>query len=155
MNYMKNFKLLFILAGIVILNSCSENPQTIGSRNQSLLYQKQGLVDSLVGTCSSYLIRNFTLDTIDFSGYSNGVFEKDSYTDGDLSEIIVYYINADTAVNIVHLEGQSQINSTTQVTFHPPGTKNKYYLRLKLFSSVCTGQLYHLKLRNIRIYGEN
>lgn len=155
MNYMKNFKLLFILAGIVILNSCSENPQTIGSRNQSLLYQKQGLVDSLVGTCSSYLIRNFTLDTIDFSGYSNGVFEKDSYTDGDLSEIIVYYINADTAVNIVHLEGQSQINSTTQITFHPPVTKNKYYLRLKLFSSVCTGQLYHLKLRNIRIYGEN
>lgn len=152
---MKNFILIFILTGIVILNSCSENPLKIESRKQSLLYQKQGLVDSLVGTCSSYLIRNFTLDSIDFSRYSNGVFEKDSYTDGDLSEIIVYYINADTSVNIIHLEGQSQINSTTQIKFHPPSTKNKYYLRLKLFSSVCTGQMYHLKLRNIRIYGED
>lgn len=152
---MKYFILIFILTGIIALNSCSENPQNSNSGNQSLLYQKQGLVDSLVGTCSSYLVRNFTLDSIDFSGYSNGVFVKDAFTDGDLSEIIVYYINADTAVNVVHLEGQTQINSTSQIKFQPPNNKKQYYLRLKLFSSVCTGQLYHLKLRNIRIYGED
>lgn len=151
---MKYFILIFILAGIITLDSCSENPQNANSGNQALLYQKQGLVDSLVGTCSSYLIRNFTLDTIDFNGYTNGILGKDAYTDGDLSEIIVYYINADTAVNVVHLEGQSRINATAQIKFQVPNQKKQYYLRLKLFSSVCTGQLYHLKLRNIRIYGE-
>lgn len=150
---MKYFIYMFIFVGIISFNSCSENPQNTVPENQELLFQKLGLIDSLVGTCSSYLIRNFVLDSIDFNGYSKSIFEKDAFTDGDLSEIIIYYINADTAVNVVHLEGQSQINSTQIVEFQPPYTVKQYYLRLKLFSSVCTGQLYHLKLKNIRIYG--
>mgnify|MGYP001176902433 FL=1 len=152
---MRYFILFFVLAGIISLNSCSENPQNVVSEKQELLYQKQGLVDSLVGTCSSYLVRNFVLDSIDFNGYTKGIFEKDAFTDGDLSEIIVYYLNADTAVNIVNLEGQSQINSVNYIEFYPSNNKRLFYLRLKLFSSVCTGQLYHLKLRNINVYGTN
>lgn len=150
---MKYVVSIFIFSVLISFSSCSENPQEPNSSNQLLLYEKQGLVDSLVGTCSSYLIRNFTLDSIDFNGHSKGIFEKDAFTDGDLSEIIVYYINSDTAVNVVKLEGQSQINSTNPIMFQPPSSKKQYYLRLKLFSSVCTGQLYHLKLRNVRIYG--
>lgn len=133
--------------------SCSKSPVENPATSSYLLYQKPGLIDSITGTCSTFLVRNFTLDTIDFSGYARNVLEKDAYTDGDLSEILIYYLNADTAVNVIKLEGREQINSRSAVEFIAPERKETYYLRLKLYSSVCTGQLFHLKLRDVKIYG--
>ncbi len=151
-------KLLLIILSfsfLITLQSCSENPQEPVSINQDLIYQKSGLIDSIVGTCSTFLIRNFTLDTINFSSYSKAILEKDAFTDGDLSEIIVYYLNSDTAVNVLNLQGKDMINSTGRIEFQPPKDTRNYYLRLKLYSSVCTGQLFHLKLRDLKIYGVN
>ncbi len=139
---------------MLTLQSCSENPQESVSVNQVLIYQKSGLIDSIVGTCSTFLIRNFTLDTINFSSYKKAFLEKEAFTDGDLSEIIVYYLNSDTVVSVINLQGRDMINSTGRIEFQPPKDKRNYFLRMKLYSSVCTGQLFHLKLRDVKIYGE-
>ena len=144
---------ILLIISVLAAESCSENPQENTMTNNYLLYEKQGLIDSITGTCSTYLIRNFTLDTIDFSNYGKGIIEKDGYTDGDLSEIIIYYINADTAVQVLTLQGKDQINTAGQIEFQAPKKNEKYYLRMKLYSSICTGQLFHLRLRDLKIYG--
>jgi len=148
---------MLCLLSLTIVSSCSDdniNPVT-QSQNQFLLYQKPGLVDSIIGTCSTYLIRNFTLDTLDFRQFNLARLQKDSFTDGDLSEIIIYYLNADTAVNVVHLQGSHQINSSSPVDFQPPKIKTIFYMRLKLYSSVCTGNYFYLKIRNLYLFGLN
>jgi hypothetical protein len=150
---MKNWVYILLIIGGLMIESCTDNPQSNASTNNYLVYEKPGLIDSITGTCSTYLIRNFTLDSIDFSEYGKGILERDSYTDGNLSEILIYYINADTAVTVLHLQGTKQINSSGPAEFQPPGRKEKYYLRMKLYSSICTGDLFHLKLRNVKIYG--
>ena len=144
---------ILLIISVLAATGCSENPQENVVTNSYFLYEKAGLIDSIVGTCSTYLVRNFTLDTINFSGYDKAILEKDAYTDGDLSEILIYYLNADTAVTILHLQGKGQINSASHMEFQPPKRIEKYYLRMKLYSSVCTGQLFHLKLRDVKIYG--
>ncbi|MCX6159404.1 MAG: hypothetical protein NTY74_15595 [Ignavibacteriae bacterium] len=150
---MKYIMYILMISGMIWAESCSENPQESPATSNYLLYQKPGLIDSITGTCSTYLIRNFTLDSIDFSHYDKAVFEKNSFTDGDLSGIQVYYLTSDTAVNVIDLQGRVQINTTSFVEFQPPKRKEKYYLRMKLYSSVCTGQLFYLKLRDMKIYG--
>lgn len=150
---MKNLFILICISSVIFLQSCSDNVQPVVQENSELVFQQTGLIDSIVGTCSTYLIRNFSLNTIDFSSYDKAVLEKNAYTDGDLSEIIVYYINSDTAVNVLHLQGKEQINYAGKIEFQPPKDSRNYFLRLKLFSSVCTGQLFHLKLRDLKIFG--
>jgi len=144
---------ILIISGMIWAESCSESPVESPATGNYLLYQKPGLIDSITGTCSTYLIRNFTLDSIDFSQYDKAVLEKNSFTDGDLSGIQVYYLNSDTAVYVIDLQGRGQINNASFVEFQPPKRKEKYYLRMKLYSSVCTGELFHLKLRDMKIYG--
>lgn len=150
---MKHLAILLFITLLSALQSCSDDANSLIPESTEIVYSQPGLVDSIVGTCSTYLVRNFPLNNIDFSPYSKAYLEKNAFTDGDLSEIIVYYLNSDTAVNVVHLQGQSQINSLQRIEFHPPEDSRNYFLRLKLYSSVCTGQLFHLKLRDLKIYG--
>lgn len=150
MRYYFAFAIMLIVLSV---NSCSNNLQNSFEQSADLVYHKPGLVDSIVGTCSSFLVRNFTLDTLDMSGYNKCFFEKDAFTDGDRSEVIVYYLNADTAVTLVRLSGIREINSPSLSEFTPPKRNTAVFLRMKLFASVCTGQLYNLKLRNIKISG--
>ena len=144
---------LIIIVSSVILLSCSDNSVNNQYGETELLYQKPGLIDSVVGTCSTFLIRNFELDTIDFSNYRKARLERESFTDGDLSEIIIYYRQGDSLIQVFNLSGKKQINGMELVEMNIPQTRQIYYLRLKLFSSICTGELFHLKLRNLKIYG--
>lgn len=144
---------LIIIVSSVILLSCSDNAVNNQSGGAELLYQKQGLIDSVVGTCSTFLIRNFELDTIDFSNYRKARLERESFTDGDLSEIIIYYRQGDSLIQVFNLSGKKQINNMESIEMNIPQTRQIYFLRLKLFSSTCTGELFHLKLRNLKIYG--
>ncbi len=141
--------LLFILS--LNVTSCSDNIQS--PETGTLVYSKPGLVDSLVGTCSTYLVRNFIIDTLDFSGYKSGKLEMNSLTDGDLSEISLFFFNADTASYLVKLNGKEEINSASARSFDLPEGRKKFYLRMKLYSSVCTGQFFSLRIRDLNIYG--
>jgi hypothetical protein len=78
-----------------------------------------------------------------------------AFTDGDLSNVNIYYLNSSNINNIVALEGTGQINTTMNLSIPSPKIRDNFYLRLRLFASVCTGQLFHLKIRDLKIYGVN
>ncbi|MBI5403907.1 MAG: hypothetical protein HY959_10945 [Ignavibacteriae bacterium] len=138
---------------LLIIAGCSENSDSpTSSQTQVFLFERNGLVDSIAGTCSAYIVRTIILDSIDTRDFSTVRFEMNSYTDGDLSNITLYYLK-DTAVNIFSLSGTGAINNTTSITTPSPNIKGTLYLRLKLFASVCTGEYYHLKMKNLRIFG--
>lgn len=141
-----------IIFVVIFLSSCSED--IVNSNQEStgtLLYERNGLIDSLVGTCSTFLIRNFFLDTLDFESYGNIRIEFNAFTDGDLSSLSFYYIQ-DTTVNLFEVNGLG-INNTQAVNIPSPNITRDFYLRLKLFSSICTGQNYVLSVRDLKIFG--
>jgi len=134
---------------------CSETPVTSNSQESgTLLYEKAGLVDSIAGTCSAYIVRTIILDSIDTRSFKSVRVDMDSHTDGDLSNITLYYLK-DTAVNLFSIDGLSRINNTATITVPSPTIRSKLYLRMRLYASVCTGQYYHLKMHDFRIYGIN
>lgn len=138
---------------LMIIAGCSESIDSpTSSQTQVFLYERSGLVDSIAGTCSAYIVRTIVLDSVDTRNFSTIRFEMNSYTDGDLSNITLYYLN-DTAVNIFSLSGIGAINNTTSITSPSPNIKGTLYLRFKLFASICTGEFYHLKMKNFRIFG--
>lgn len=153
MNKSNKYIFLFIFS-FTIFYGCSDSPVSTNSvKTETLLYSRPGLVDSLNGTCSAYMIRTSILDSLDTRNYGSLRIELNAYTDGDLSDINLYYLKADTVNAIFSVSGTGQINSTTNLTFPSPGIKEKFYVRLKLFASVCTGQYYSLRLRDLKIYG--
>lgn len=144
--------IIVVFSQIIFIYSCSEDIVDSNQQNPgTLLYERNGLIDSLVGTCSTFLIRNFFLDTLDFESYGNIRVEFDAFTDGDLSTISMHYIQ-DSAINVFEVNGL-EINSTRFVNVSSPNITKDFYLRLKLFSSICTGQLYVLSMRDLKIFG--
>ena len=155
MKFIEKYFIVLMLS-FIIISGCSDNPvKTDAIKTETLIYEKPGLVDSLVGTCSAYLVRTLILDSIDTRNYNELKVELNAYTDGDLSNISIYYLNADTNYNVFVINGLSQINNTSSNTFSSPKIKDIFFLRLRLFASVCTGQYYYLKIRNLKIYGVN
>jgi hypothetical protein len=155
MNTVIKYIIPFILI-LIFVQGCSDTPMSTNSaQTETLLYSRAGLVDSLNGTCSAYMIRTSILDSIDMRNYNYLKVEMNALTDGDLSNISLYYIKSDSTNNLFSLDGTSQINSAMNFTFPSPKLKEIYYLRLKLFASVCTGQYYSLRLRDLKIYGVN
>jgi len=117
----------------------------------NLSYNRPGLLDSITGDCSVVITRAYGLDSMDFRSASKIKMEFNAYTDADISFLKFYYLNADTAVNIINLEGSDMINRTS-VEANVPSTKQYCYLRLGLRSSICTGDIFHIKLRDLKIY---
>lgn len=144
-----------VLSGVVI--GCSDSDTITGGENNSgltggtLLYEKPGLLDSLNGTCSSYLVRNFFLDTLDMNAYSRLRIEFTGMTDGDRSNVILYYLD-NGAVNLVELEGLV-INGNKMIVIDAPDKMSDVHFRMLLFASICTGQYYNLTVRDVKIYG--
>lgn len=148
--------LLLSISALFTLAGCSDSPTEANNiQAGTLIYEKPNLVDSLVGTCSAYLIRTSILDSLETRDYNKLRIEFNAYTDGDLSNVGVFYTNSNTNFYLFELNGISQINNTNSITITSPKIKDIFYLRLRLFSSVCTGQYYHLKIRNLKIFGVN
>lgn len=142
-----------VLTAAVCFAGCSENGSIISPQNETLIFDKPGRIDSLTGTCSAYIVHTHFLDTLDLTSYENIKITLEGGTDGDLSNIDVFYVR-DSLMNIMSLEGLV-INNTMSITVPSPKVREFFQVRLKLNSSVCTGHIYHLKLRNLKIYGIN
>ena len=145
--------ILMIFISLYCLNGCSNNPVSSPVWQGTTLLQKPGLIDSLIGTCSTFLIHTIPLDSIDLRNYGNIGFNLDAVTDGDLSGLSIYFVRSDTSVYLVNLNGQSEISNTKFISISSPKIKDKLFMRLKLFASVCTGDNYHLSVRDLRISG--
>ena len=156
------FKKILIVWGIVIAGvfaGCNDSgsitgngTNTGGSTGGDLLFSKPGLLDSLSGTCSSYLVRNHFLDTIDMSDYRTIRVEFSANTDGDRSNLVMYYF-ANGVMNLFALEGLEEINGNKFIDIPAPNYMSDVHFQLRLFASICTGQYYSLAVRNMKIYG--
>ena len=146
------FLVIFFFSSIDFF-SCSKNviDNSDNQNTGTLLYERNGLIDSVVGTCSTFLIRNIFLDTLNLELYRDIRIEFNAFTNGDLSTLSVYYIQ-DSTINLFELNGL-EITNTQLVIIPSPNLLKDYYLRLKLYSSFCTGQLFVLSIRDLKIYG--
>jgi hypothetical protein len=157
---LKNVLIIWgMLAAGIYLSGCNDSGSITGSENTTgtstggdLLYEKPGLLDSLNGTCSSYLVRNHFLDTINMSQYSTIRIEFSADTDGDRSNLIMYYF-ANGVTNLFQLEGLEEINGNKFIDIPAPNYMSDVHFQLRLFASICTGQYYHLSVRDLKIYG--
>ncbi|CAN5483003.1 hypothetical protein BH10BAC5_BH10BAC5_24650 [soil metagenome] len=141
--------LVFVMCGAFIFQGCSN---TVTSPNDSFTttYQRDGLIDSLRGDCSVVLTRAFLVDTLDFRNASKIKIELDAFTDADHSFVNFYYVDG-TAVNVLALNGNQDISTKKSFIIDSPAIKKDFYIRIGLSASVCTGQIYNLSLRDLKI----
>ena len=144
------FNLIFLLI-VISMSGCKEN--AVETSNEILIYQLDGLIENIGGDCSAVQVRTRTLGTFDLSNSDRIRFNFNGMSDADLSSISIYYINgSDEQVNLVNLTDRDQINSTMNVTADSPGINTELYSRVTLRSSVCTGQIFNLTFRDLKIY---
>ena len=141
----------FVLIALYSFSGCKDNPVET-SNSYGLKFERAGLLDSIIGDCSTVITHSILLDSIDFRGISKVKLDYNAHTDADISFLRLFYINADTAVNVISLEGSGEISNRTSIETDAPQSKKLYYVRLGLRSSVCTGDIFHIKLRDLKIY---
>lgn len=140
---------LFLFICFVI--GCNkENPIT--SDIETLVFQREGVIESLGGDCSAVQIRTSSLGNLDFNNTRKVKFQLNGFSDADLSSISIYYVKDNENVNLVNLPHRDEINSTQTIEVNSPDFAGEVYLRVTLKSSVCTGQIFHLEVRDLNIY---
>lgn len=142
---------------VVSLNGCSDSNPVVGNNETlELIYEREGLLDSLTGTCSAYLIRNHILQSLNLENHNNIRISFDASTDGDLSNLEFFIVNnSNQQIPLYDVEGLEINNVTHFDAVIPAEMVNNIHLRLRLFSSICTGQIFHLKICNLRIFSIN
>lgn len=149
---MRKFKIHIIvfLLGIS-LAGCKDN--AVNNNNETLIFQLDGLIENIGGDCSAVQVRTRTLGSIDLTGSDKIKFSFNGMSDADLSSISIFYINDnDEQVNLVSLSHRDQINNTMNVSVDSPQINTELYSRVTLRSSVCTGQIFYLSFRDLKIY---
>lgn len=149
---MKKFKInFFILLTALVLSGCKDN--TVDTVNENLIYQLDGLIENIGGDCSAVQVRTRSLGTLDLTGADKIKFYFNGMSDADMSSLSIYYVNDnDEQVNLVNLTDRDQINNTMNVTVDSPLLNTELYSRVTLRSSVCTGQIFYLTFRDLKIY---
>ncbi len=131
--------------------SCSDN--SVETSNENLIFQLDGLIENIGGDCSAVQVRTRTLGTLDLTNSAKVKFSFSGMSDADLSSIKIFYINDnDEQIDLFNLSNRDQINSTMNVTVDSPRINKEIYSRVTLKSSVCTGQIFNLVFRDLKIY---
>ena len=143
---MKKLFALMLLA--ICIAGCKSNITSPDSYTK--IYQKDGLLDSISGNCAVIETRWFLLDTFDLRNASKLKVEFNAFTDADISFINIYYVN-DVGVNVLEVVGSSDISNKKSFEIDAPKLKKDFYMRIGLSSSVCTGEAFHIKLRDLKI----
>ncbi len=148
----KRFYLLFTLVLSLIVLSCGDSSTESGSAPE-LLLSADGLVEHLGGDCSAVQIRTRSLGSADLAQFSKLKIEINGSSDADLSSIQMYYVSNDEQMFILDLRNRDEINNTQSIEVTSPDHAGELFTRVTLKSSVCTGQIYYLTLRDVRVYG--
>jgi hypothetical protein len=146
----KSNLLLVLLA--VSFFSCNDNTIETASAPE-LLLSVEGLVEHLGGDCSAVQVRTRSLGSADLNQFSKLKIELSGTSDADLSSIQIYYFVNGEQYFLIDLPGREEINSTRNIEVNSPDFTGELYSRVTLKSSVCTGQIYYLTLRDVRIFG--
>lgn len=146
----KSYLLLVLLA--VSFFSCNDNTIETASAPE-LLLSVEGLVEHLGGDCSAVQVRTRSLGSADLNQFSKLKIELSGTSDADLSSIQIYYFVNGEQNFLIDLPSREEINSTRDIEVNSPDFTGELHSRVTLKSSVCTGQIYYLTLRDVRIFG--
>lgn len=146
----KSFKIPILLFAMLVIG-CGDN-QTGVKNIESLVIQIDGVIEELGGDCSAVQVRTRSLGEADLTGTRKLRIELDGMSDADLSSIAIYYFRGNEQVNLVNLSNRDMINSTRSIEVESPRNQTELFSRVTLKSSVCTGQIYFLTFRDLKIF---
>lgn len=143
--------LLLVLLAVSFF-SCSDNTVLTDSAPE-LLLSVEGIVEHLGGDCSAVQVRTRSLGSSDLNQFSKLKIELNGTSDADLSSIQIYYFLNGEQNFLIDLPSREEINNTRTIEVNSPDFTGEIYSRVTLKSSVCTGQIYFLTLRDVRVFG--
>ncbi|MBK9333964.1 MAG: hypothetical protein IPM96_16550 [Ignavibacteria bacterium] len=152
---MRKFNLIisaFVFFAALLLQSCSESPVQ-NTESRELLFNLDGVIEEVGGDCSAVQVRTRSFGEFNLSDYSKLRFEFDGMSDADLSSISLFYYENGEIVFLVNLVNRDEINSTDFAEVNSPGIQREIFSRVTLKSSVCTGQIFFLSFRDLKIFG--
>jgi len=138
---------LLLLIGVI--SGCSDNSV---ESNETLIYERNGVIESLGGDCSAVQVRTSSLGTLDLRNIRKVKFKLMGMSDADLSSVTIYRVENGQNVFLLNLQNSEQINSTQELEIDTPGIETELFFRVTLKSSVCTGQIFRLEVRDLKIY---
>lgn len=136
------------------LSGCSDNTATNNS-GETLIFSHDGIIENLGGDCSAVQVRTRSFGNFDFTNINKLKFNLSGMSDADLSSISIFYVENGNNVNLVNLTTLEQINNTNTIEVNSPRVNTELFSRVTLYSSVCTGQIYHITFRDLKIYSVN
>lgn len=144
-------KLFFIiLTSFLFLSGCADKITAPEEVVYSDILEINGLIDSLGGDCSGVIIRTRDLGNFNLSQFEKLKFELNNSSDADLAAFQIYYTESGNNVFLVNIEGEN-ITGTRTVEINSPKSNVQLNLRIMLKSSVCTGHIYHLTVKDLKI----
>lgn len=150
------FKIFVVSLFISVLFSACGEDATAPTVNETVLYEKSGLVDSaVVYGCYEYTVRHFMEDTLSFAGYTKVKVMFDGYTNTDGARIYILY-NTESAsnINVYEVEDQIPLNNIHTFEFNPPAEDAWFEVRLYISPPVCgPGEFKYVRARDIKIFG--
>ncbi len=154
---MNRFGILILLCFIAaFLSSCSEDGVSPTAVNETVLFEKSGLVDSaVVYGCYAYTTRYFVPDTFSFGGYSKIKVMFDGFANSDGSSISILYNTADSSnVQVYYVEDEPSVNKVHTFEFTKPSSNAWFELRLYINPPICgTNEFKYARARDLKIYG--
>jgi len=147
--------ILTLIAAAFFISSCGEDAVQ-PNENRTLLFEKQGLVDSaVVYGCYAYTVRYFVPDTLEINSFSKIRIEFDGYANSDGSRISIIYNTPDTAnVFVYEVEDQMYVNKYHSHSFQKPANMVWLELRLYINPPICgTNEFKYTRARDLKVYG--
>ena len=141
-----------MLTGVLLFQSCGETP-TGNNASETILFDKQGLVDSAWVNCCCTNVQRTITDTLDISAFSKIRISFDGFTNSDGSVVVIYY-NTATASNIqlASFSNPDSVNGLHVNEFALPKEKVTLELRTIIFPPVCgANDLKYTRTRNFTI----
>lgn len=147
--------LLFFSFTVLLLSSCSDDAVK-PALNETVIYEKSGLVDSaVVYGCYAYTVRFLVPDTLELSLYSKVKVSFDGFANSDGSSISVLYNTADsTNVTAYYVENQINVNKLHNFEFQKPSDMIWLEVRLYINPPICgENEFKYTRARDLIIYG--
>ncbi len=155
-NALKNIYSIIVICFLsVLLYSCGIDSSVNQINNETLIYEKQGLVDSAVVTgCYAYTRSHFLNDTFSFSSYSKIRIEFDSYTTSDYATVSFLSNNAVVTNEVLYSMNNQNVNKLHSFEVPSPGDSIWLELRLYMNPQICgTNEFKYIRARDLKVIG--
>ena len=146
---------IFLITALSLISSCSNDIVNQPGMNETLLFEKTGLVDSaVVYGCYAYTLRYLIEDTLDLSGFTRLRGEFDGYSTSDYSTISFLYNTIDSSNVEAYAVSNSSLNGFHSFEFTKSADMIWFELRLYLNPQICgENEFKYTRARDLRIYG--